>query len=225
MPRSRSTLAIIGCTALVAIGTITGVSIARFESAARFAPPSSPVIATIDLQKVFNGLNERSARQAELGGQGTTMQAELDKMVEAGKDEESKLKVLPEGSAEQKAAFERLQELSVNLKIKKELFESRLDQRRALVFREIFAKIAEASKRLAIANKYTVVMTADDTVDIPANRNTAETQQAIGAKRFLFIDPAHDVTLDLITMMNNEYKAPAGMPVAPAAVPVPTPGR
>ena len=205
MPRSRSTLAIFGAAALLALGTITAVSVARFESAATFAPPSSPTIAMLDLQKVFNGLDERLARQTELEASGKSMQDELDKMLSMGKDEATKAEALPEG-LDKKAATERLQELQVNLKVKKEIFEARLDQRRASVFRELFVRISDASKRLAVANKYSMVISSDETVEIPGGRNTAETQQAISTKRYIYIDPAHDVTQDLITMMNNEYK-------------------
>ena len=223
LPRfSRSAVTLAALTAL-AVG---GIAAARNAEAisAMFAPPT-PVIVTIDLQKVFSGLEERKGRQDELESMGKGMQEELDKLLAAGKDENSKMEALPADGAERMAAAEKLTEMQLNIRVKKELFEAKLDQRRSNTFRLLYQKITDASRRLAVQSKYTLVLTSDEFVEIPGNLNTADTQKAISTKRFLFVDPAHDVSTDLITMMNTEFRAAGtrGPGVAPAPVPAVAP--
>lgn len=218
---SRSAITLAAVTALAA----GGIAAARNAEAisAMFAPPT-PVIVTIDLQKVFSGLEERTARQNELEAMGKGMQEELDKLLAAGKDENSKMEMLPEG-VDRLAAAEKLTEMQLNIRVKKELFEAKLDQRRSNTFRLLYQKITDASRRLAVQSKYTLVLTSDETVEIPGNLNTADTQKAISTKRFLFVDPAHDVSTELVTMMNNEYRSAGtrgpGMTPAPNNAPAP----
>jgi len=224
LPRlSRSAITLAAVTAL-AVGGIAAARNAETISA-MFAPPA-PVIVTIDLQKVFSGLEERSARQGELESMGKGMQEELDKLLAAGKDENTKMEALPDG-VEKMAAVEKLTEMQLNIRVRKELFEVKLDQRRSNTFRLLYQKITEASRRLAAQSKYTLVLTSDESVEIPGGLNTADTQKAISTKRFLFVDPAHDVSTELVTMMNTEYRAastrapgaapaPAGAPATPA---------
>jgi len=204
----RSTLVLVGA-GLLAVG---GVAAARNADAliAVVAPPA-PVIAVIDLQKVFAGLEERITRQADLEGQGKTMQEELDRLLASGKDEATKADALPNGP-DKAAAIERLAELQLNLRVRKELFENKLDQRRAETFRVLYAKIADATKRMAQQNKYTMVLTTDDAGDLPAGMTTQDTQKGIGSRRVVFVDAGHDVSAELVGFMNTEFRAAGAKP-------------
>lgn len=193
--------------------------------AAAFAPagqalaaPPAAVIATVDLEKVFDGLSERNTKQDELKVYGEGLLAELNKLGQQVKDEESKAALLPEGP-ERRAANARVVELKITVKVKQELYQAMLDQQRGEMFRYLYNKIAAAVKRMAQDNKYTLVIASDESVAVPAGVQSSEVQRVISLRRLLFVDPRHDITNDLITMMNNEFKAVGGKPSTPATPP------
>jgi Skp family chaperone for outer membrane proteins len=218
---SRSTMTL---AAVAALGLGSYAVARNAESLAGMFAPPAPVIVTIDMQKIFGGLTERMARQQELETMGGTMQKELDDLLAAGKSEAQKAEVMADGP-EKAMAIDRLTEMQMQVRMKKELFEAKLDQRRADTFRILHAKISDACRRLAAQNKYTLVLTNDETNAIPGGMNTADTQKAISSKRIMFAEAGHDISNELVTFMNNEYSAAGGRaPVAPpAATPVPAP--
>lgn len=173
--------------------------------------PSPAVIGVVNMEKVFADLAERAAKQAELEAAGGAMQTELNNGLKEGQDLESQVQAKPDGP-EKRAMTERLAEMQVNLRVKKELFEARLDKRRADMFRELYAKINDASKRLASSNGYGMILASDEGVQIPAGASAQEVQRIISLRRMLHTAPTVDVTAELVTMMNNEFAARGNAP-------------
>lgn len=197
-------------------GAVAGSGVVA--SGARHAPPA-PMLATVDLEKVFNSLDELAARNDELKAYRATLQSELEKLQQQAKDEDSKRMLLPDGP-EKKAAAAKIIEMQLNLKVKTELYNALMDQRQSEMVRALYDKIADAARRLSTASKYTMVLVADDKVALPSAGSTNDVQRVISMKRMLFAAPEADITTDLLTMMNNEYRAgggkPAPAPTAPA---------
>src|SRR5690606_6560452 len=81
-----------------------------------------------------------------------------------------------------------------------------MDQLEGEQLREISDRVAAACRELAAKNKYTIIMAEDsDSRPGPAGKN--EVGRQIMSKRFWYVDPAHDVTKELIDLMNNQYAA------------------
>jgi len=60
-------------------------------------------------------------------------------------------------------------------------------------------------------------MTSDEAAEIP-HGGRGDVNRAIGLKRMLYVEDAHDITQDVITMMNNQFAAGGGKaPPAPPA--------
>jgi Skp family chaperone for outer membrane proteins len=170
---------------------------------------------------VFNQLNERTDAAASLKAYTQGLQGDLDKIANDLKNQE-KLLDFAEGAGKKDIAV-KLIEMRAGARVKKEVSEALVDQKQAEVFAAIYRKIEAASRQLAQKNGYTMVLVSDENVKVP-DGPSQDTQRMISLKRFLFVDKeAHDITPDIITMMNNEYKAGVGTaPVIPGA-PAPKP--
>lgn len=184
-------------------------------TAGRAAPPQ-PVIAVVDVSKVFNGLNERAVRIDELNKSGEELNTQLTKEMA---DLEARLKaekaaydILPDGAGK-KAKRDELRRLALQFEIEPRLAKTTLDEIEADMMRSLYLKIDAAATTLAKANGYTIVLSSDEAAAVPT-QNISDITRVMTTKRMLYIDPAHDITADLITFMNNEF---GNAPAAPAA--------
>ncbi len=207
--RSPRSLALVLAGSIVAIAAVTSVGV---PVALRFAPPTA-VVVTVDLAKTLDQLKERADAEAALKAYGDSLQGELNKIAEEIKNQDSKIQAAPDIAA-RKAAAARLIEMRANAKVKKELFEALIDQRRGEVYKAIYDKMTAGAQQLAKQSGYTMVIVSDEGVKVPEGPSQ-EIERTISLKRFMYIDPRHDITAELVTLMNNEYKAAP----APAAGP------
>lgn len=204
--RSSTVLAFLGL-GLVSVAAVSTVAV----PAARLLAPPAPVIATINLEQVIKDLEERPAREGDMKAFNENLQGELNKLVKEMENQQAKLAALNGAEREQEGA--KLLEMQANARVKKELYEAIIDRRRGKVFRELYNKIAEASARLAEKNGYTMVIASDQTVQVPEGAPSSDVERTISLKRFIYVSKPHDVTAELVQMMNNEFKAAgAGSP-------------
>jgi Skp family chaperone for outer membrane proteins len=82
----------------------------------------------------------------------------------------------------------------------------------------MYDKIVDAAAQLAKKNGYNMVIADDQTAKIVPT-STVDVKRFIAIKRMLYADPAHDMTQELITSMNNAWIAAGGKPAPPPPVP------
>lgn len=179
--------------------------------AAAASGASAPVakIATINIERVFNGLKQRSKLEAELKARQDQLQAELKKLQERVTDLEKNMEQVPQGDAKNKE-MAKLLRLQVEAEVERRLAEAELERLRSSTFKLLYEKINDASRRLAQQRGFNMVLAADDELKLPSEISTENIQRVIGLRRMLWIDPQLDLTRDLITLMDNEFQA--GMP-------------
>jgi len=186
--------------AVVLLVAATSASLAW--TAGRAAPPQ-PVIATVDVSRVFQSLNERNARIAELEARGNELRKGITELENRLKSEKAAYDVLPDG-AEKQAKRQELQRLVWQLEIESKLAQKTIDDLEAQMMRNLYLKIDEAAARVAKANGYTIVIASDENSEIP-EQNVGEIMRVIALKRMLYVDPRHDISDELILFMNNEF--------------------
>lgn len=200
----RSILTLVSASlALATIGTVVAVPLA----APYFKAPPTAVIATVDLESVVNSLTEKTARETELKAYADSLQAELSKMGSEIESIRGKLDLAD--AADKRVLGTQLAEKNINAKVKKEFFEALIDQRRSEIFKGLYTRISDASAKLAARNGYTLVLSSDMGIKIP-NGPSNEVERTITLKRFLYIAKEHDITNELVAMMNNEWAAGGG---------------
>lgn len=193
---------------VLALGLGVGLAAPALYSSARpyLAPPTSPVIATISIEKVFNGLDERATMKKEFDDLAKKLDDELKADLAKIENEKKKLEVLV-NDADKDAKTAEVAQMAGMLEVKKQLFTNQLERRQAQMFTSLYDKISAASKKLAADRKFTMIISSDDTQVIPKGARASDIERFIALKRMFYVDPSHDVTDDLVVMMNNQFKA------------------
>jgi Skp family chaperone for outer membrane proteins len=204
-PSSRRHLPLVLAVAASAVfaAGLTAIAVPRVAPA---APPTA-VVATVNLEEVVKNLTERASLESALKAFSDEKQAELNRLVAEINNLSKNMDTLSD--AEKETAAARLIEMNTNAKVKKELYEALIDQRRGKTFKALYEKIIDTTKRLAQRNGYTIVFSSDETALIPRGPSN-DIERAISLKRFLYVEKGHDITLELVTMMNNEFMAAGG---------------
>lgn len=190
---------------------------ARAVSTSLAKPPVPPVIAVVDLQAVVAGLDERTNKDAEFQNKGKELQGALDKKKKDWEDTKSQVEATTDKIQRlnlQKKAYLQEQEL----KFETEFSQQQLDLLYGDLLRDLHGKITVAVTKLAKQNGYTMVLASDEAASIPSGGRT-EVTRAIGMKRMLYVEDSHDITQEVITLMNNEFVAGGGKRIDPPPAP------
>lgn len=188
------------------------------------AGPPVAVIAVIDLEKALAGLEERVALEADFNAERGKLQKKIEDLEKKIKDKDGNVNILPVGP-EKKAATEELRRLVYEYEFEKNYSVRVLDERKGDLIREIYQKIDVAAETLAKKNGYTMVLASDEKAEVQGGRYD-DVRRMISLKRMLYVDPRHDITDEIVTLMNNEFatKRNAGggaKPPSPAPTPAP----
>jgi Skp family chaperone for outer membrane proteins len=170
-----------------------------------------PIIATVRIEPLFDGLQQRAEAKTEIAA------LEERLLEEQGRRQES-ISAL-ELDLEDVVAAARREALSdeITLERMKLQFWSQeagmeLEVEKALRLQELYKSVKQAIADLAEAEGYDIVMLNDASDELPFDRDSrmpAQLQilQQITTRKLLYLNPATDVTNDLIVRMNNAYRA------------------
>lgn len=212
----RSTLATIAVIVALTAAVFTGTTIAR---SSRVAPPA-PVIATINIQTIFEQMSERKDKLDQLQKEANTLEDSFKiKSAALQRDREEAVK-MTDGPAKD-ARLEEIVDKDVLLNIEVKKAKAKLEKAQADTIRALFAKIQAEASRYAALNGYSMVMVADDWVTISTRATAQEATQVMSLRRFLYVDgKQHDITPQILKALNDAHAA--SKPPAPAA-PAPAP--
>lgn len=185
----------------------------------RPAMMQSAVVATVDLQRVFDGLDQRDDAVRELQrmhgefqtereqreGEITKMQEELRELVERASDDQP----MP-------AEAQRLEEQMVLKHLRYQAWmrfmNDKFDVEYSLMLQDLFRTVRNAAGTMANIEGYDLVLLDDSKEELvvnPESRMSREAQirQQMTARSILHARDAIDITVDLVERMNNEYRA------------------
>lgn len=162
-------------------------------------------VVTVDVAAVFDKLDEKSAREAELDEFRQARLDELNSLQQRLQALTSELEVLPEGEPERDAKFEEAVRLQATLNFEEEFAQRRVAQKQQQLQLRLFNKIVDAVGRYAEREGHRLVIHDDSGVDIPENIPPQQFQTAIATRRVIFASPSIDITDAVAVMMNNEY--------------------
>lgn len=197
-----------GMSGWVAVGLVAAMA-ATWSAGARQGARSAArpaTIATIDVQKVVNSLDELVEREQELNAYRESLKARVQTKDKALVDAQSALKLLPQKSPEYRQKWEEARRLTVELKMEGDISVQLIDEKRGAIWADIFRKVLDASGRLASQNGYDLVINNDASEGVPENVSENNIRALIAARRTMFAAPTLDATDELISMMNNEHK-------------------
>lgn len=165
-------------------------------------------VATIDINKVLDNLDERVARETELKAFFT----ELENGVRAYEAEleqaREDLKLLQAGSQQFKNKRNQIVRLQLKIEGEAQLARALADERRKIMHMELFQKIVAATGEYADREGTCIVMNDDSNVEIPIDEISGnQLQAAIVGRRIIYACPDADISMFVAEMMNNQYRA------------------
>lgn len=170
------------------------------------APAPTGHIATVDLTRIFDDLDERASRESELKNfieqQNQKITALGDQLEQAKAD----IELLVKGTAERRRKAEDVARLGLDAEVQRRWAEQLIDRRRAEVFADIFAEIKDATARVSAQQGFDLVLSSDADGEIPTDTE-AHVRGAMGAQRVLFSSDAIDITHAVVLFMNNQWNA------------------
>jgi Skp family chaperone for outer membrane proteins len=163
------------------------------------------VIATVNIEQLFNGLAERAAEDARIVQLAEKLQGE-DK---ARNDEieltKQDLDLYREGSDEYTQTQQKIMELTIRRRSHLDYANARVDRERSRMLAGLYNQIKKVLDDLSDEFGYDIVFVDDSVVELPTNVPETEMMRQISARRMLYTNPAIDITEDVVARMNQRF--------------------
>ncbi|MDX2147015.1 MAG: OmpH family outer membrane protein [Planctomycetota bacterium] len=199
--RLPKVFALVGCLALAG-SLLAGMG--------TFAPQPTRV-AVVDVQRVFNSLEQRTAMNEKLTLSGQQRQAELDKRKDALDAAKKQAELLPnKESAEYREALSNVRVRQAEVEAFARVQQQLIAFDTGDTIREIYASMLVAIEDFAKREGYDVVLVDDRDLKIPAQADGDQVTSLIASRRTLFASDAVSITDRIITKMNNDFNAGSG---------------
>lgn len=162
------------------------------------------VLATVDLERIFNQLDERDHADAELAEMANDLQKNIDAQVRRINLLEEDLEAFEQGSDKHQQTLEELSLLSLEYQADVEWSRQMIAFQRAVILRRIYSSIREFMVEEAKERGIDIVFVDDTVVELPPG-DEEETTRQISARRMLYTNPSIDITDEVIRRMNEAF--------------------
>ena len=189
---------------------LLGCALLGFQRSEAMRPlPTQPsVVGTVNLETLFNDLDEREVVDERVKGIATKLEEEANLLRENVQLLESDLGLLSPGTPEHLETEESLVRESGRLKAFIDYAAVKLDRLESSYLRELYEKIKAGAGELAMEHGIDIVFVDDSIVDLPLEAQAKEMMRQISARRTLYTNEGIDVTEELMMRMNNEFNQP-----------------
>ncbi len=211
MRNHRPARALTAMTVALAAVAIAATSLAWTNAASANAarPPAQPTaVATVDLPAILDGLEEKGRHEAELQAVIQTSQAKLDDLTKRLENIQADLEALPRDTPEWRAKFYEGLELQQQAEVRKQTLTQTISLQRGESLRTLYLKIESGITKIAEREGYDIVLLDDSKFPLPQQAADSNMERAILSKTVLYAHDSVDITQAVITLVNNEYRAP-----------------
>lgn len=179
--------------------------IARSEVAA--AQASATPVAIVDLERVMQGLKEREARETAMRGTISERQKELDTF---NRKLEALAKQIESTPRTDIPAMRRLRqeqiETTAQARVRQEILKELISHETGEILRSLYMKINDSVARIATKDGWQLVLLDNRSISIPEQVTDREVNFIIQSRTVLHATSSIDITNDVITLMNSEYR-------------------
>ncbi len=162
------------------------------------------VVATVDLERLFENLNERAAEDARLQAMATTIEQEAERRRNKIRALDEEFKVHPAESEKAQQIADELAMESIQYQAWIEFQRQSLEREKGLVMMKIYRSIKRSVQEMSESNGYDVVLLNDSLKELQRGPEQGVVQQ-ISARRMLYTNPSLDITDSLLARMNNAF--------------------
>lgn len=173
------------------------------------ATPQPTAVAIVDLTKVINGLQEGVVAKQKLNDQVSDYSKRLQELKDRREKVNKDLEMLKDKkeTPEYMALLADKFELEATLKARADALQQLIDLNEGETVRMMYNKIVAAATQIGKEAGYDMILTDDRYIEPPANKTGAQVTAVIRDRRILYATERVDITADVITRMNNEFKA------------------
>jgi len=197
---------LLSAAGLVLLAAFAGGLVAANQGA-RTGPPTR--VATVNLGTLVDKLQEKAEWEIKL----RNLQSQIMEEIRVRKTKLDELVAqvnAMQDPAKKMTSLEEAQLQKLELDQWATMKERELDREASLMWRQIYKHIREEAGKLAESKGYDYVIVAEpgDDIQLGGDSRVPATQRAleqIGRRRLLYTSPAHDITEELGTRMNNAY--------------------
>jgi Skp family chaperone for outer membrane proteins len=175
-------------------------------------------IATFDLEKTFEALEEWKAGIGQLQTIANGLNSVTDEMAKQLKTMNEELEDLQPGAPKHKETMDKIVQATNDYSAQVEFNRFKIDTERARVVRRVYNSIRKEAEKLATERGYAVVFVDDSVSPIPPG-SEEEMMRQITARRMVYTSPEVDVTDELISRMNSAWKNVGPAPAPGASKP------
>ena len=178
---------------------------AEATAAAKAAAPSAGYV--VDLGRLLEGLDEREQLEKDLQARIETRQKQLDEVRKQMNDVREELAIEARGSEPYRERVREMLELEATAKVRQETLQTIIAVEKGTMLVDLYAKISEAAQTVAEREGYDAIVIDDSKGDLPQQPTEQVALQQILSRRVLYAAPRIDVTDNLRTLMNNQWRA------------------
>lgn len=187
-----------GRTAATALALLIGGALFAF---AAFSPQRPAVVASVDLERVFNSIDLQAKTEARLKAVAADLDEQRNRLRDGIEELQAELESFQPGSTAQLEVATRVEEAIAEFRAFEGFARAKAEAEQAKAMRQIYMSIREAAAGLAKERGWDYVM-VDDSIPTIEPTDAQRMLQQISSRRFLFANPSFDVTDDLIAKLN-----------------------
>jgi Skp family chaperone for outer membrane proteins len=196
--------------ALAAILATAALGLTAYATAVATRPPAQPTaVATVDVVRVLEGLNEKTTLEAQLRAGLDARRAQLDQLSRELETLKGDLEAQKQNTPEYRDKVRQAIELSAQGEARRNVLERIISVEKAEMLRNLYTKIEAAVAKVSEQSGYDVVLLDDSSFPLPqGDVSDRDIERAILTRSVVYTHPTSDITSQVITLMNNEYRAP-----------------
>lgn len=176
-------------------------------SAASSTPPGPAVFGSVEMNAVLKGYDKFKVLSEEWEAAASAKQRELMQIMQEMKTESDMLAKYTPGSVDFKKAENKITELKAKGEAGRETAQRELALREAEMIATIFNEIQSMVSRVASKKGITYVLQVSTE---PVSGSDPNSAYRAMQRSVLYADPRNDITKDVISYLNYEYKAAGG---------------
>ncbi len=176
---------------------------------AALSPQRATVVASVDLERVFNTIDLQARTEARLNGIATEMGSERDALRARIEELQEELESFQPGSPRQAEISRQVEQAVSEFRAWEGFMRLKIEAEQARAMREIYMSIRTAAAELAAENGWDFVM-VDDTIPSIEPGDAQRMLQQISSRRLLYANRNFDVTDLLIARLNASLAAAPG---------------
>jgi Skp family chaperone for outer membrane proteins len=166
--------------------------------------PRSISAAVVDLQKVFNSLEEKKSVEAEIVRRKEANDRTEQERAQEVRALQADLGVLAPDTDAFKQTQAKAEQKAIELEVWARLEKAKLEREAAIQMEGLYLKVLAAIKKKAERDGIDLVLYKDPT-ESARGRNQQEVATTIQLRKVLYAAPELDITDQITQMLNNEY--------------------